>query len=52
MFGLSWSVEQISSVSSDGDVDSRTVSKAAHDNGSGAIVRAGAVIGSINYANG
>ncbi len=49
---LSWSVEQISGVSSNGDVSSKTVSKKAHDNGSGAIVRGGAVIGSINYATG
>ncbi len=50
--GLAWSVEQIECVYYNGDVVSKSVSKSAHDNGSGIIVRGGMSIGNIDYSTG
>lgn len=50
--GLSWTVEHVEKVSSDGDVSTKTVAKQASDNGSGAIVHGGVIIGSIDYVTG
>ena len=46
---LSWSIEQIKDVQTNGTVSTRTVTKRASDNGSGGLVGA---TGSINYATG
>ena len=50
--GLSWAVEQIKCVYYNGDVEFKTITRTAGDNGSGIIVMRGVNIGSIDYATG